>query len=906
VLNVNGTLRQDFQRGYIAQSGYTIDSRLYNGTSLGTSNIPQPVTGGGVINITFGPDFPIKGSVGDYYYNKISADQRQHLGQPTEGEVFLGNGLEWRQNFQNGTIFHGVKGSYIVQNSLRNTYNNELSAGDRLRLGMPIGNEIFSDHWYQVFEHGELQLVFNSPVKWTDGGNAQVSQTNGVRVGFDGTSAHNTYINTFNRSGGGGAIGAATNNVHAWANGYAQDFQGGNEGRGAILKSNANDDSYWVGGSFWDAYLATGHGADGALGYPTSNRVGNRQNFQNGALISGPNGIFAVYGGIGGHYLNNESGENGRLGAPTSGEIQVGGGKIVQRFQKGDILYGSGATSTLLTAGSAINYVNEFTAVVMPGVGVALRNTPREGDRSGYARNFNDTIRFDAWTTGDTLIDTRLGTPDNKWYHIKGTNYWVPSAYVNGDPGRSVVATPLQPTTNSGSSSTSDIPSTFNSRFYREDNFFWRNGFAPASTNPSSTNLGNAKGNCTWYVNGRLKELGYNSNTLDRLTGNASDWDDLARNAGIHISSTPQIGAIAQWEYGHVAVVEKVNSDGTIVISESSYAPGTPYDYLYKSEVVSASNPNRYIIIDKNISPNTITIPTLPGTIPILPGTTPIFNNIGNSITGVIGFTNNNEARYGILKRIDGANIEYGKETWVVIHGMNGSPTDDIKSLANAINDYSKGSTQVLTLDWSQAADSRIKLLGWAAPIPTVGGSFIESAARFVVKSLTDLGINQKSLINVAGHSLGAYVAYEISKQFNGINHLVALDPATNTGWGYPQENAANFSYYSNWSWGFYSSPLGQEDRAKTAKESFYVKLPEFSPWDQEHGAVVPLWTNLLKNKSLSISSYFGLDNFNSSGKPWIIGDGYEAEINASIDGTGAYLSKKVVYTSTSISGQNT
>jgi hypothetical protein len=156
-------------------------------------------------------------------------------------------------------------------------------------------------------------------------------------------------------------------------------------------------------------------------------------------LISGPNGILAVYGGIGSHYLNNEGGENGRLGAPTSGEIQVGGGKIVQRFQKGDILYGSGATSTLLTAGSAINYVNEFTAVVMPGVGVALRNTPREGDRSGYARNFNDTIRFDAWTTGDTLIDTRLGTPDNKWYHIKGTNYWVPSAYVNGDPGRSVI-----------------------------------------------------------------------------------------------------------------------------------------------------------------------------------------------------------------------------------------------------------------------------------------------------------------------------------------------------------------------------------------------------------------------------------------------------------------------------------
>jgi uncharacterized protein with LGFP repeats len=462
VLNVNGTLRQDFQKGYIVQNGYTIDSRLYNGTILASSNIPKPVTSGGVINITFGSTFPIKGSVGDYYYNKISADQRQHLGQPTEAEVFLGNGLEWRQNF------HGVKGSYIVQNSLRNAYNNELSAGDRLRLGMPIGNEIFSGHWYQVFEHGELQLVSNSPVRWTDGGNAQVSQTTGVRVGFDGTSAHNTYINTFNRSGGGAGIGGATGNVHTWAGGYAQDFQGGNEGRGAILKSNANDNSYWVGGSFWDAYLAAGHGADGALGYPTSDRVGNRQNFQNGALISGSNGIFAVYGGIGGHYLNNEGGENGRLGAPTSGEVPIGGGKIVQHFQNGDILYGSGTTSTLMTSGAIVRYLSaseEFTGTVMPSVGVAYRYTPHENDRSGISRAYNTALVIDALITGDTLIDTKLGKPDSTWYHVKGENYWVPSAYIDGGVGRSIFpSSPLPSNPTSPNTSTVTTPAGSNAK----------------------------------------------------------------------------------------------------------------------------------------------------------------------------------------------------------------------------------------------------------------------------------------------------------------------------------------------------------------------------------------------------------------------------------------------------------
>jgi uncharacterized protein with LGFP repeats len=151
-------------------------------------------------------------------------------------------------------------------------------------------------------------------------------------------------------------------------------------------------------------------------------------------------GSFTVSGGIGSHYLNNEGGLNGRLGSATSGEQEIGGGKIVQHFQNGDILYGSGATSTLLTVGGvSVNYVAEFTGVVMTGVGVFLRNTPRENDRASVTRNFNETLTFDAWTTGDTLTDVRLGTPDNGWFHIKGTSYWVPSAYINGDPGRSVL-----------------------------------------------------------------------------------------------------------------------------------------------------------------------------------------------------------------------------------------------------------------------------------------------------------------------------------------------------------------------------------------------------------------------------------------------------------------------------------
>jgi pimeloyl-ACP methyl ester carboxylesterase len=91
---------------------------------------------------------------------------------------------------------------------------------------------------------------------------------------------------------------------------------------------------------------------------------------------------------------------------------------------------------------------------------------------------------------------------------------------------------------------------------------------------------------------------------LSNLTSNADRWDDQARAAGIYMSRTPQVGAIAQWESGHVAVVERVNSDGTILISESSYSPvsGSSYDYLYNTRTISAASPSTYIHVPRSSS----------------------------------------------------------------------------------------------------------------------------------------------------------------------------------------------------------------------------------------------------------------------------------------------------------------
>ncbi|VAW79593.1 hypothetical protein MNBD_GAMMA15-1201 [hydrothermal vent metagenome] len=138
----------------------------------------------------------------------------------------------------------------------------------------------------------------------------------------------------------------------------------------------------------------------------------------------------------------------------------------------------------------------------------------------------------------------------------------------------------------------------FSSRSYTTDNIFWKAGYAPASTYPpgSSSKLGNsAKGNCTWYVNGRLRNLGYNSAKLDRLSGNASKWAVLARKTGIPVDKSPAVGAIAQLDggkfssLGHVAVVERINSDGTIIVSESSYSTKktSPWNFLWRLRTVS-------------------------------------------------------------------------------------------------------------------------------------------------------------------------------------------------------------------------------------------------------------------------------------------------------------------------------
>ncbi|MGB5963587.1 MAG: CHAP domain-containing protein [Coleofasciculaceae cyanobacterium] len=239
-----------------------------------------------------------------------------------------------------------------------------------------------------------------------------------------------------------------------------------------------------------------------------------------------------------------------------------------------------------------------FSLRVGSSTGINLRSNRQLDARTNKNVAYNATINLDGWAYGQSVNDLWNGKPDAIWFRLQeridGQERWVPSAYMIGYPPSKPPTQPNCTPTPIGQIGQPD----FTLAVYRQDNPFWRAGYAPSFTNPPNPKLGKSQGNCTWYASGRAKQLGRNAANVNRMTGNAQEWGTQARNANIPTSRIPQVGAIAQWDSNHVAVVEKVNSDGTVLISESSYSSqiGGSYDYLYKTRTIAANNPTRFIL----------------------------------------------------------------------------------------------------------------------------------------------------------------------------------------------------------------------------------------------------------------------------------------------------------------------
>lgn len=96
--------------------------------------------------------------------------------------------------------------------------------------------------------------------------------------------------------------------------------------------------------------------------------------------------------------------------------------------------------------------------------------------------------------------------------------------------------------------------------------------------------------NCTCYAWGRRGEI--TGEAPDTSLGDAYTWWDYNKENNIYpYGSTPKLGAIICWDYGtgsggHVAIVEQINDDGSIVTSNSAYS-GT---YFYTQNLSPDNN----------------------------------------------------------------------------------------------------------------------------------------------------------------------------------------------------------------------------------------------------------------------------------------------------------------------------
>lgn len=94
--------------------------------------------------------------------------------------------------------------------------------------------------------------------------------------------------------------------------------------------------------------------------------------------------------------------------------------------------------------------------------------------------------------------------------------------------------------------------------------------------------------NCVGYAAGRFNEIiGKGKFVYFQYPPNAEDFYDAGISAGLQVGMKPLQGAIACWAKGkthtnsdgagHVAVVEDVKSDGSIITSESGYGSASPF-----------------------------------------------------------------------------------------------------------------------------------------------------------------------------------------------------------------------------------------------------------------------------------------------------------------------------------------
>lgn len=95
-------------------------------------------------------------------------------------------------------------------------------------------------------------------------------------------------------------------------------------------------------------------------------------------------------------------------------------------------------------------------------------------------------------------------------------------------------------------------------------------------------------GQCTWHTFNRRAQIG---KPISTYWWHAYNWDNAARADGYTVDRNPTVGSILQSDagyFGHVAFVERINGDGSVLVSEMNFTgnPGyTTYRTIPASQV---------------------------------------------------------------------------------------------------------------------------------------------------------------------------------------------------------------------------------------------------------------------------------------------------------------------------------
>lgn len=112
-------------------------------------------------------------------------------------------------------------------------------------------------------------------------------------------------------------------------------------------------------------------------------------------------------------------------------------------------------------------------------------------------------------------------------------------------------------------------------------------GYSPAIQGKPTVSGCNVLANCVGYAIGRFNEIGGYGSCKYLASTNAENFAEIAKQQGLTVQQTPTLGGCMVWAKGkvgnsadgagHVAIVEQINADGSIVTSESGYNCQNPF-----------------------------------------------------------------------------------------------------------------------------------------------------------------------------------------------------------------------------------------------------------------------------------------------------------------------------------------